>query len=238
MKTFEARITALKIEADKINRAKAAEAQAKAAEEAKARQAIIDRDARFMAVINEVPGKALAHALENNIKMPELHSYLAKGESKYNLAFFEGSQKHYDLFNEAYARAFRDYDLALENKEIALKRQAEIEAAERAKAAEQTKGATLMNAMDAAIAPTVEPVIDVKIKRSYKAQIDTSEAWATTVWAAFLANRAKVIHKVRQADTRDWSKVTAVQLAEALAAVKNDDNAFDVKGVVFVEEVK
>ena len=151
-----------------------------------------------------------------------------------DIALKLASPKTYsDQFRAKMIEQFMDYDLAFQNKEIALKR-AKDEADKEAAEIKQTQ--TMANTM----ANINEVVIELKVDDGIKALkriyvVDFEESWeeARKISIAFWST-VKVFKDLRMKPFN----VTPQQMADYLGKIKTEDNKFEITGIKWKEVEK
>jgi len=138
-----------------------------------------------------------------------------------------------DQFRAKMIEQFMDYDLAFENKEIALKR-AKDDADKEASEIRQTQ--TMANTMANINAVATDLVVDDGIKALKKSYIvDVAESWdeARKISIAFWST-VKVFKDLRMKPFN----ITPQQMADYLGKIKTEDNNFEITGIKWKEVEK
>ena len=136
-----------------------------------------------------------------------------------------------DMFKACIISKFINYDLAVQNKEVALAR-AQREADEQRQQIEREKAtAEAMASISANATPLEIDATPTKaLKQSFEVDMEENFENAMLILAAFTANVAKCKDKTT---TKKWFGFSADSAAKALAKVKSDDNAFAPQGIKF-----
>jgi len=138
-----------------------------------------------------------------------------------------------DQFRAKMIEQFMDYDLAFENKEIALKR-AKEEADKEALEIKQTQ--TMANTMANITEVATELKVDDGIKTLKKSYVvDVAESWeeARKISIAFWST-VKVFKDLRMKPFN----ITPQQMADYLGKIKTEDNNFEITGIKWKEVEK
>lgn len=251
------------IEIKKIDEAN--KAKIKAAEEAKklakekAINYVSDEFTRMKDMVADLCQKAYEHALEKNVTLEKLSSYLTKLKAKKTdkdftvvkpenmlQEDFDHGYKSIDMaapsdmllyYHKQMDAKFEFYEVALKNKDAAI--QASKEAEERAK---QEREEELANAKVAARLETIstptEALVDngvKELKKKYTIDMPDDEASILLIMTAFITNFAQAKDGVR---VKSLMKLSIEQMGTALAWLKNKDNAFNFTGINFKIEEK
>ena len=141
------------------------------------------------------------------------------------------------LFHDEVDKQFSDYETAWHNKEQALINQRK-EAADKEKAiAEELKNKDIAAKLEASAVPIVDKTEIKALKKLYVIDNmeDTSEENAMKIMSAYIANLTLCRTHIR---LKNWLNLSPMQMAGALQKIKNDDNAFEVTGIVWKEVSK
>lgn len=140
-------------------------------------------------------------------------------------------------YQSALAEKFSFYSISLKNAEDAI----ELSKAEQAKtlAAIETESTNtqISNKLQATAVPlaTVAGPKTKALKSVWGIDMPDDKNTALTILAAFMANFAVCEAKIR---ITIWSNLSVTQMRAALIAIKNEDEKFEVSGIVFKEGVK
>lgn len=141
------------------------------------------------------------------------------------------------LFHDDVDKQFSDYETAWHNKEQALINQKK-EAADKEKAiAEEKANKDVAAKLEASAVPIVDKTEVKALKKLYVVDNmeDVSEENAMKIMSAYIANLALARTHIR---LKNWLNLSPMQMAGALQKIKNDDNAFEVTGIVWKEVSK
>lgn len=225
---------------------------------------IVNHDTKCKQEINEKVAKAYEYALNKSITVEGLEVYLNTVRTRINetngftptfsaprlvnitadeykeIAEEFNVTPAADYLADFYIQLeerFKDYALAVQNKERALQIANEEAAKEAAKIAEEKKQAETMNALQAnAEVFNAEPTSDIKqLKKSYEIDMPETVDSVLLIMAAFAANKSKCLEKLR---ITKWFTFSAVQAGNALAKLKSEDNNFTATGINFKEVSK
>lgn len=140
-------------------------------------------------------------------------------------------------YQEALTEKFSFYSISLKNSEDAI----ELSKAEQAKtlAAIETESTNtqISNKLQATAVPLIvsSGVKTKALKTQCDIDMPDDKNTALTILAAFTANFAVCESKLR---ISIWSNLSVTQMRAALVAIKNDDEKFEVSGIIFKEGVK
>jgi len=139
------------------------------------------------------------------------------------------------LFQTDLEKQFSDYEVAWNNKEIALKNQKE-EAANKEKAiAEELQNKNIAAKLEASAVPIVDKPDIKALKKLYAIDMEENKENAMKIMAAFIANFPACCEHIR---LKNWFNISPTNMIGALQKIKNDDNAFEVTGIVWKEVSK
>ncbi len=222
---------------------------------------VAETEAQFSTYINNTIEKAYVHALgEGNITNDGKEEYIEKViksratmdvfthkiktfDWKYNtpshpqendiMAKLAAPQTYIDQFKIKILEKFQDYDLAVQDKQVALDRAAK-EAAEGAKQIEAEKNmATTMAAIQSEATPLIIDDGVKALKRVY--ELDMPESWDNSkiIMIAFV-NTFQQFKGLRVSPF----KISVQQIADQLSKLKTADNNFNFTGAIWKEVTK
>lgn len=205
-------------------------------------------------MVSEQCQKTYEYALNKPVTVEKLKSYLIKvKETKtekdftiiqpdnISLSNFSHAFKQVDMaapadmlayFHRAIDEKFKFYEVALKNKDAAIKaahEQAEKEAAERA---EELANAAVANRLET-IATSIDTTFDngvKELKKKYEIDMEDNEASALLIITAFVTNFKEAKEGIR---VKSMMALSIAQMGSALAWMKNKDNAFSFTGINF-----
>ncbi len=136
-----------------------------------------------------------------------------------------------DMFKACIISKFLNYDLAVQNKDVALAR-AQKEAEEQRQQIEREKATAeaMANINVSAQQMEIDPSPTKALKQSFEVDMEETFENAMLILSAFTANVTKCKDKTT---TKKWFGFSADSAAKALAKVKSDDNAFAPQGIKF-----
>ena len=141
-------------------------------------------------------------------------------------------------FKDALVAKFSDFDLAFSDKSTALQRnQAAFEAEKKEIKSEELQATAVNDFKAQAVAVDATPVIETgkALKRKYVLNMPENTETTRIVMMAALAVWGQLAPKVAKLKQ---SSFQIGQMMNYLAALKNEDNKFDVQGLIWMEEVK
>lgn len=191
----------------------------------------MDHEAYIEKVISQrATASAFAALMPNTAFEPKYHSFEEKAAivEKFMPTDFN---IFIEQFKTTIISKFMNYDLAIQNKEVALAR-AQKEAEEQRQQIEREKETAEAMATINASAQQMEidPSPTKALKQSFEVDMPETFENAMLILAAFTANVDKCKDKTT---TKKWFGFSADSAAKALAKVKSDDNAFAPKGIIF-----
>jgi hypothetical protein len=252
----------IKTENEEIEKAKTAKAEELKNIRLLIQNAVADNDQKHRGKIADQVSKAFEYALKSEEITPDnISDFIEKCSKKLGVTDFHSEvptfqvtyldlnevqlliddvwrnnpHAYVTMYQKELNAKFSDFTVAFNNKVEALelsKKEAERKAKELQEQAELSKAAASIEAASVDLVTT--PAEIKELKKSFEVVIEETELFAKTVDAQFWANISLTRSKIRAA----WSKVTIEQKAKALAAVKNDDNKFEVQGIVFKQVSK
>ena len=200
---------------------------------------------------------AYAHALEKEIPVKDILSFLEKVKARINaescttpipkitanyndqatidleiIAQFKpvSAKEYIEGFNADLANKFFDWELALKNKPQAEKlNKEEFETTKAAIKEEKTKETTAAHLESLAV-PISQTTTGKQLKEEYKLQSPSTIEEAFIIFNAAVVNRNEVIEQLRKITPINLS---VKQLIAALEAIKNNDNNFSFTGLNF-----
>lgn len=218
-------------------------------------------------LIGDVVNKSYSYALgDGNIHPHQLNVYLEKVRSKVteerlinevNLIYSNAKQtstiineaelfdiidqqskvdvyEYIEIFNEQLVHIYSDYNIAFNNKEEALKKSEQERIEKEKQDEEKRQNEQIAAKIESVITPQV--TIDFKpLKKMYEVDMPEDIDSVRQIMSAFFANINLCLPKLR---VNKWFSFTPKQAAASLANVKNDDNEFQPKGIVFKEVSK
>lgn len=139
------------------------------------------------------------------------------------------------LFHDELNKQFFDYETAWHNKETALANQRK-EAAEKEKAiADELLNKNVAAKLEAVAVPVPEQTGVKALKKSYAIDMEENKENAMKIMAAFIANFPACCEHIR---LKNWFNISPTNMIGALQKLKNEDNAFEVTGIVWKEVAK
>lgn len=141
------------------------------------------------------------------------------------------------LFHSDLEKQFSDYETAWHNKEQALINQRKEDADKEKAIAEELANKNVAAKLEASAVPIVDKTDIKALKKLYIVDNmeDVSEENAMKIMSAYIANLAVCRTHIR---LKNWLNLSPMQMAGALQKIKNDDNAFEVTGIVWKEVSK
>lgn len=139
------------------------------------------------------------------------------------------------MFHDDIDKQFSDYQTAWHNKEQALINQRK-EAAEKEKAiAEELTNKQIAAKLEASAVPIVDKPEVKALKKTFAIDMEDNKENAMKIMAAFIANFTTCCEHIR---LKHWFNISPTNMISALQKIKNDDNAFEVTGIVWKEVSK
>lgn len=212
--------------------------------------------------IQEIVFKAYNYALgEGNIGLKELPEYIVKCENRLKASDFTLELKpmaislvseleyleivketvnigtdYIEIYKEELKKKFSDYDVAVNNKEQAIKLAKEKEIEERKKQEEEKINKDIAAKLESmAIMPDLFTQETKALKKVYKVKMEESPENAIRILSATISNWDKCSSKI---GVKKWFQLSVTNCIVALEKIKNEDNTLSITGIVFEEESK
>jgi hypothetical protein len=212
--------------------------------------------------IQEIVFKAYNHALgEGNISLVELPEFIVKCENRLKASDFTLELKpmsisliseieyleivketvnigtdYIEVYKNELKKKFSDYDVAVNNKEQAIKIAKEKEIEERKKQEEEKINKDIAAKLESmAIMPDLFTQETKALKKVYKVKMEESPENAIRILSATISNWDKCSSKI---GVKKWFQLSVTNCIVALEKIKNEDNTLSITGIVFEEESK
>jgi hypothetical protein len=248
------------ISVKKAHEAAQANSAKKQAELQALRQLVIIYTAQIHAArlnqLNELLSNAYTHALQN-IPPDQLETYLPKVAARVTEAGYtipapkatpvllnaeevaaeittsfnpQPAKWYIDYFAQQMSLKFSDYQVAWNNKVVALAQNATEVVQAQAAVKDEAKQATVAASLEAAAMPMeVGPVVK-ELRQSYEVDMPETVETALALMTAFVSHAPRCLGKLK---VNKWFGLSLKQLAGALAKVKDDEPDFAPAGITF-----
>lgn len=220
------------------------------------------KDFEFRSDISTKITLAYEYALTNDIKPEALATYLDKVRTRVGVmdftcekpdfklklvdvtemdlimqdTFLLNPHAYVSIFQKALAEKFSDYEVAYKKKAEALELSRKAEEDKQAQLKKDLEEKELANKLEATATPLMEVGPEVKaLKKVYEVNMPNTYENMRAVIGAFFGNEVQCKAKLK---VKEWFSFTPAQMASALAKVKNDDNSFEPKGIIWKEVSK
>lgn len=197
-------------------------------------------------------------ALETDVKVEAIDEYVAKCSVKFtgndfvatypkvSFSFLTATEVENILkeiividFNEYITQYQTDlkekfvfYNLDYDNKVKALAKSAEEANAKTQEIVESKDNEHLAANLETLTTDMSQTNVVKALKKSYKVEMPDNIQSAIIIMTAFTSNLSLCSPKIR---VKSIMKLSIEQMASAIASVKNDDNSFNVTGIIFIE---
>lgn len=219
---------------------------------------LANKDYDFRTDIQNKISVAYEHALKTDVKPSEVEGYIKRCVEKVGVMNFQIDkpsftlkhvlpeeldqllQQHF-LFNpHAYVNIlqkqmeekFSDYDVAYENKQVALQLAKQEEEANKKALKEKLENEKIAAALHSSATQVIEDSEVRALKKSYVVDMPETVENALLIMRAFSGNLHLCLAKLK---INKWFSVTPAQMATALGKIKCDDNNFQPAGINFKE---
>jgi len=207
--------------------------------------------------LTELVAKCYSHALETNVSVENIKTYLDAVVNKLtvnsfafkdvlfannyisvdevakikNEVFVINQESYVKRFADLIEAKFSDYEVASNNKAAALAQAKKADEEAKAQAATAAQQQTMANKIEsAAFVPNVAPSETKALKHGYIVDMPETVESVLMIMAAFSANINLCLKYLK---VSKWFSFTAQQAATALGKVKCEDNSFQPSGIIF-----